>query len=292
MAVDLELLRELVAFQKYGTLSATAEHLMITQPTVTRGMKKLEQQLGVTLFDRQVSNHIQLNDSGQFAVGEAEKLLKAESDFTGKVRNYDRSKNEIAIASVAPGPMLLLNQIKDKIEAQLNLSEQTIKPAEVIDRLQTFNDRLIFTNQEITTDDIESMYLGVEYLGVGIDKFNPLSQRQHISFADLAGLSFLVVQDIGPWRQIVEAHIPNASFLYQEDLSAMSQISRYSNFPFFFSNLSQVTSTTGKRFENNNRNAVRIDDPHNQIEFYGAYLKREREIIQPILRIISRNWPK
>ncbi|WP_243686334.1 LysR family transcriptional regulator [Lentilactobacillus rapi] len=92
MAIDLELLRELVAFQKYGSLSATAEHLMITQPTVTRGMKKLEQQLGVTLFDRQVSNHIQLNDTGQFAVGEAEKLLKAESDFTGKVRNYDRSK--------------------------------------------------------------------------------------------------------------------------------------------------------------------------------------------------------
>ncbi|MBU9790064.1 LysR family transcriptional regulator [Lentilactobacillus sp. IMAU92037] len=292
MAIDLELLRELVAFQKYGTLSATAEHLMITQPTVTRGMKKLEQQLDVTLFDRQVSNHIQLNDSGQFAVGEAEKLLKAESDFTGKVRNYDRSKNEIAIASVAPGPILLLNQIKDKIESQLNINDQTIKLDEVIDRLQTFNDRLIFTNQEITTDDIESMYLGGEYLGVGIDKFNPLSQQQHISFADLAGLSFLVVQDIGPWRQIVEEQIHNASFLYQEDLNAMSQISRYSNFPFFFSNLSQVTSTTGERFKNNNRNPVRIDDPHNKIEFYGAYLKRERETIQPILRIISQNWPK
>jgi DNA-binding transcriptional LysR family regulator len=38
--LDLEFLEELVAFQKYGTLSAAAEHLMITQPTVTRKREK------------------------------------------------------------------------------------------------------------------------------------------------------------------------------------------------------------------------------------------------------------
>ncbi|WP_295747216.1 LysR family transcriptional regulator [uncultured Limosilactobacillus sp.] len=42
----------MVAFQKYGTLSVAAEHLMITQPTVNRKMKKLERKLGVTLFNR------------------------------------------------------------------------------------------------------------------------------------------------------------------------------------------------------------------------------------------------
>ena len=38
--IDPELLEKLVAFQKYGTLSATADHLMVTQPTITRSMKK------------------------------------------------------------------------------------------------------------------------------------------------------------------------------------------------------------------------------------------------------------
>lgn len=63
---DLELLKELVAFEQYGTLSATAEHLMITQPSVTRGMKKLEQELGVALFNREV-NRITLNETGKLA---------------------------------------------------------------------------------------------------------------------------------------------------------------------------------------------------------------------------------
>lgn len=75
--LNLELLEELVAFQEFGTLSATAEHLMLTQPTVTRGMKKLEQELGVTLFDRSKSNRIVLNDTGVLAANEAKKLLQA-----------------------------------------------------------------------------------------------------------------------------------------------------------------------------------------------------------------------
>ena len=90
--VDLELLRELVAFQEYGTLSAAAEHLMITQPTVTRKMKKLEQELGVTLFDRQFRNHIALNDTGVLAANETRKVLDAEENFTETVLNYDRRR--------------------------------------------------------------------------------------------------------------------------------------------------------------------------------------------------------
>lgn len=77
---------------------------MMTQPTVTRGMKRLEQSLGVTLFDRQVSNRIKLNATGLLAAKEAKKLLKAQSDFTDKILNYDRLRNEIAVASVALDP--------------------------------------------------------------------------------------------------------------------------------------------------------------------------------------------
>ncbi|MEE6635350.1 hypothetical protein [Limosilactobacillus pontis] len=87
----------------------------------------------------------------------------------------------------------------------------------------------------------------MEYLGVEIDKFHPLAQKKQLTFTDLTGLSFLVVQDIGPWRQVVEDNIPDASFLYQEDLNTMGQISRYSSFPFFFSNLTQANKATMKR---------------------------------------------
>jgi len=68
----------------------------------------------------------------------------------------------------------------------------------------------------------------------------------------------------------VEDNIPDASFLYQEDFEAMCQTSRYSSFPFFFSNLTQVIKATTKRFDADNRKAVKIVDPYNQIEVYGT----------------------
>ncbi|MFT8437876.1 MAG: LysR family transcriptional regulator [Oenococcus sp.] len=64
--VDNYLWQELAAFAKYGTFARTAEKLHITQPTVTRGMQKLENDLGVQLFARQ-PNRISLTKTGELA---------------------------------------------------------------------------------------------------------------------------------------------------------------------------------------------------------------------------------
>lgn len=78
--IDYQLLEELVTFQETGTLSATAEKLLITQPSVTRGMQKLEDELGVSLFDRTV-NRLKLNSTGELAAKLARKALAANQDF-------------------------------------------------------------------------------------------------------------------------------------------------------------------------------------------------------------------
>ena len=81
---ELEALRELVAFREYGTLSAAADELRITQPTMTRTMRKLERELGVPLFDRRAKNRLSLTHTGELAAQEAEQLLDA----------YDRLEEE------------------------------------------------------------------------------------------------------------------------------------------------------------------------------------------------------
>ncbi len=72
--IENYLLEELVTFKKYGTLAATAQHLLVTQPTITRGMQKLEDELGVQIFDRQ-PNRITLTKTGELAVKEAQKVI-------------------------------------------------------------------------------------------------------------------------------------------------------------------------------------------------------------------------
>ena len=50
--IDTYLLEQLCAVLDCGTLSAASEKLHLTQPSLTRSMQKLEDLLGVKLFDR------------------------------------------------------------------------------------------------------------------------------------------------------------------------------------------------------------------------------------------------
>lgn len=288
--INPELLKELVAFQKYGTLSATAEHLLITQPSVTRGMKKLEQELGVTLFERQ-ANKITLNQTGKLAASEAKKLLNHQKEFTEKIINFDKSQNKLQIGSTLPGPLLLVKMFADKFDANLDINSQLTLPTNIFDDLQTYKEKVIFTTKEIQTSEIESLYLGKEKLFVKIDKFNPLAQKKFVTFNDLAGLSFLVAQDIGPWRKISEKYIPDAKFLYQSDPNSLDELTKYSNFPIFRSNLSILDND---RSSNDNRNLIEIKNEHNELEIYASYLKdkENKARIKPFLQKLIKIWPK
>lgn len=51
--LDLDLLRTLVAIADHDTFGAAAETVQRTQSAVTQQMQRLEEQLGLTLFERQ-----------------------------------------------------------------------------------------------------------------------------------------------------------------------------------------------------------------------------------------------
>lgn len=284
--ISLELLAELVAFEKYGTLSATAEHLMLTQPSVTRGMKKLESELGVPLFDRK-ANKISLNATGKLAAKKASDLLQAEHDFTETIINFSHSQNSISIGSTLPGTLLLIDDLQ-KQTSNIMINHQLIAAKDVQVDLNNYTEKLIFTTTEIFTQTIESMYLGTEQLAVKIDPFNPLSTKKSVTFKELANQSFLAITEIGPWRKILEDNIPNAKFLYQENAAALNELSRHSNFPYFVSNLSQQIHND----PSDSRVLVPIIDDANKLEIFGSYLISQRLKLITELKLIAKNWPK
>ena len=73
--LELFQLEQLVAFADSGTLSKAAEHLHISQPTLTRAMQKLEDEFGVPLFQRS-KNKLEFNENGALASDYARKLLE------------------------------------------------------------------------------------------------------------------------------------------------------------------------------------------------------------------------
>lgn len=284
--IDNYLLEELVTFSQEKTLAKTAAKLMVTQPTVTRGMQKLEEELAVQLFDRQ-PNRIVLTDTGKLAAKKAAAVLQANKDFISQVQNYAAQQQALRIGSVAPGPLFLLKNNWEQFNQQIAISEVPLKPHDIANQLHNNKFSLIITNQEIQTADIESRYLGDEKLFVNLDRFMYLANLQHVTFAALKGISFVVVNDIGPWKKIIQKEIPDAKFLYQNDIESLNEITKYSSFPYFSTNIAE-TNVPGR--QDDNRIRLPIIDDVAKMPFYASYLISQKGQLSSLLQKINQLW--
>ena len=211
--IENYLLEELVAFAENGTLNKAAEKLNLSQPAITRGTKKLETELGITLFDR-TPNKISLNETGKYAAEQAKKVLTTNQKFISQVRNFDNSYKEISIASIAPGPLIVLKNLEQK---NLKIADTLLKNQDLESLLLENQFTCVVSNQPIKNSKIESAYLGMEHLIVQLNEFTNLASKKNVTFKELEGLSFLVLSYIGIWKEIIQDKIPDAKFLYKND---------------------------------------------------------------------------
>ena len=284
--IDNYLLAELVAFSENKTLAKTAAQLRVTQPTVTRGMQKLEAELNVALFNRQ-PNRITLTKTGQLAAREAKQLLAANQRFITHVQNYDQAQRTIKVGSTAPGPLVVAELLAKQFD--LTIDQSFVRPRDVVGALENDRYSLCFTSQELQTDRVESLYLGTEQLYVNLDQFMFLASKQAVTFKELKGLSFVVLSDIGPWKQVIQDHIPDAKFLYQAERDALAEITRYSSFPYFSTNVTVYQA--GQVLDGHDRVTIPITDKAATMPFYVAYLKTQQPRLQPVLKKLIATWP-
>lgn len=102
--LNLEDLSQFVAFYKSGTLSKVAEEFHISQPTITRTMKRVEEAFGVSLFSR-TANRIEFNEVGIKAVAAAKELLSSAERVQSNIQEFERTLHTISVISCAPAPL-------------------------------------------------------------------------------------------------------------------------------------------------------------------------------------------
>ena len=97
MAIDLRLMRYVVAVAEEGGFQRAAERLVMAQPPLSRQIRDLERTLGVTLFERRPV--VRLTDAGRVFVESARTIL-AESDRLAE-RTVLASRGEYGTIRVA-----------------------------------------------------------------------------------------------------------------------------------------------------------------------------------------------
>ena len=114
MNVDLELYRVFYTVAKHKHMTKASEELHISQPAISQSIKKLEDQLGGTLFLRS-NKGMDLTSEGkmfyEYVKGALELINNAENEFTSF---KDLSKGEVKIGcSTALTKLVLINALKD-----------------------------------------------------------------------------------------------------------------------------------------------------------------------------------
>ena len=105
MPVELRVLRYFLAVAQEESITRAAAQLHLTQPTLSRQLMQLEQELGVRLFHRS-RTHIRLTDEGLLLRRRAQQLL----DLAEKTARETELMGEIAIGAGETRSMTFLSQ--------------------------------------------------------------------------------------------------------------------------------------------------------------------------------------
>ncbi|MDW7709508.1 MAG: selenium metabolism-associated LysR family transcriptional regulator [Deferrisomatales bacterium] len=135
-------LRHIEAFVHVATLGGftrAAEALYLTQPTVSGQVKELEQELGVTLFDR-LPRSVELTDAGSRLLAEARVILEARDRLRQRAAAYRGllwgrlrvQASTIPGEYLLPAPLVGFQRAHPEVTVHLRVGDS----AEVLERLR------------------------------------------------------------------------------------------------------------------------------------------------------------
>lgn len=266
--IELYLLKYLIKFYETGNLTKASSELFISQPSLTRSMKKIEDELGIPLFNR-TSNKISFNDIGIELVKYAKDVLAAHERMIEKINNYYNSLTTISIGLVAPGPLFKYGNILHSSFGNKNVSTSIKNEDKLIEDLKNGTMDIVFTNRFIDDSEINCKKCLDECLYLLVPKNHFVAgMKEGIYFNDIDGQSFLMASEIGSWNKIVEKKLCKSKFFLQNSKDLL-EIINASSIPSF------VTNLTMDYHSNEDRIAIPFLDEDAKMSFYIACLKKK-----------------
>lgn len=115
MRMELRHLRYFVAVASHGSFNRAAESLHVTQPPLSRQVKDLEEELGVTLLMRG-TNSVKLTEAGERFYEEAREVLLRAEDAVRRVRG-ETQKQVLRVGYSTSNATTLVSAVLAKFQA-------------------------------------------------------------------------------------------------------------------------------------------------------------------------------
>ncbi len=201
MEITLRQLACLVAVADHGSISAAAEALDVTQPTVTHQLKLLEDSIGHRLVDRSARG-ITVRPEGQLVVDRARAILQQVISIADDLVDVRTIHGEVRLgiiqtASAAHFPFVYRRLMTRYPDVHLVVTEA--RSMDLVEKVRHGDLDLAVVTLPIVYTDVQVAPLWREEL-VLIDNPSSSSQDEAISLRQLDGLPFIGL-DVGTGLQ-------------------------------------------------------------------------------------------
>lgn len=293
--MNTDQVRHFVAVSRLGSVTAAAQDQHISQPALSRSLRHLEDDLGVTLFDRG-KNSLSLNATGRELLPRAEDLLRSERLLRQAAQDASRRDRVLRLGTIAPAPLwyltsLVVGGIPGTLLSTEMMDDEAALEHELFDGVVD----LAITSREVPGMRHEELMR--ESLFVSAPSDHPLASRESVSFADLAGETFLLYQDIGFWKGVHQRMMPQSHFLVQNSREVWDQLMRTTGMLGFSSDAPTLVrpAIAGERDGSPvDRVFVPISDPEAHATFYLCARDGDAStprILDRVFQIVADNRP-
>ena len=283
MSIILNSIPPIITLPKVLTenLTKASQVLHISQSALTRAMQKVEDYIGVPIFDR-TKNKLMLNDTGKELVKNAQHVIDAEMTMKEKTISFYNQMTNISIGSVAPGPMIKYGNLLYSLFPNKTIFSKIEKAENLIENVINGVYDFIFLSYPIEHDFLTCEFVFSESLYITLPKTHFLSgMKDGIHFSEIDGQSFLVSNNLGIWDAIVAKNLPKSK-MFPQSMDNLEELINSSTIPNF------STNTTLSMRTNNDRVSIPILDDEATVHFYLVYKTQNKQKFRNLLKLMKK----
>jgi LysR family transcriptional activator of glutamate synthase operon len=189
-------------------ITQAAETLSIAQPSLSKAISQLEQDLGVLLFDR-IGRQIRLNHAGKILLYRVERAFDELDQVQRELHDLADGEQGIIELEIHTGtqiwPDLLSTFREQHPHIRFKVSEHT--NPEALNELERGDAKLCLTCLPLTRPNISNIPLITEDILLAVPPDHPLAQREHLQLSEIADEPLVTLATSYELREITEAFL-------------------------------------------------------------------------------------
>lgn len=196
--MDLQQLKYVIALGQELNFQRAAQRVHVTQPTLSQQLKKLEDEIGIPLFER-TSHQVSFAEAGEKVFQCCNDVLSRLEEGLEEIRdNRGAIQGVLKVAAIPTiSPYLMPQVLKEvrKKTAELTIELYEMITPNLIEALKQGKIDLGIISLPVDENSIVAKPLGKEKFLLACAKDNPLSKKKKISFRDLKNERLLILQE-------------------------------------------------------------------------------------------------